>query len=170
MSMTKKQTRGTSPVEGERPVHSPVNSTSMLPRARDVSANPATILLVEDEISLRGLMRRILERGGYRVLEAEHGAAALACFATYVDAIDLVVSDIVMPTMGGREMAERLRALRPNSRLLFVSGFTGDEAMRRGIDVTDSAYLQKPFSPASLVAKIGEMLRGPAIEAETERL
>ena len=165
MSMTKKQTRGSSPVEGERPVHSPDNSTSMLPRARDVSANPATILLVEDEIALRGLMRRILERSGYRVLEAEHGAAALARCATYVGAIDLVVSDIVMPTMGGREMAERLRALRPNSRLLFVSGFTGRRSQcAEGSSSPDSAYLQKPFSPASLVAKIGEMLREPAIE------
>ncbi|HEY2898818.1 MAG TPA: response regulator [Gemmatimonadaceae bacterium] len=168
--MTKKQTRGSSPVEGERPVHSPDNSTSMLPRARDGSAEPATILLVEDEVALRGLMRRILERGGYRVLEAEHGAAALAHCATHAGTIDLVVTDIVMPTMGGREMAERLRALRPNSRLLFVSGFSGDEAIRQGIDLADAAYLQKPFSPASLVAKIGEMLREPAIVAQTERL
>jgi DNA-binding response OmpR family regulator len=109
-------------------------------------------------------MRRILERSGYRVLEAEHGAEALAQFETHDGAIDLVVSDIVMPTMGGREMAERLRAIRPESRLLFVSGFTDDEVMRQGVIVTDSAYLQKPFSPASLVAKIGEMLREPPTE------
>jgi two-component system cell cycle sensor histidine kinase/response regulator CckA len=148
-------------------VHAPENSAPMLPHSRTESDGPATILLVEDEVALRGLMRRILERSGYRVLEAEHGAEALAHCATHEGAIDLVVSDIVMPTMGGREMAERLRALRPHSRLLFVSGFSGDEAMRQGIDIAGSDYLQKPFSPASLVAKIGEMLRESAIEPES---
>ena len=149
-------------------VHAPPKSEPMLPRMRAESDDPATILLVEDEVALRGLMRRILERSGYRVLEAEHGVEALAHCATHEGAIDLVVSDIVMPTMGGREMAERLRALRPRSRLLFVSGFTGDEVMRQGLDITGSAYLQKPFSPALLVAKIGEMLREPAMDSESE--
>ena len=107
-------------------------------------------------------MRRILERSGYVVLEAEHGAQALEQCESHAGAIDLVVSDIVMPTMGGQEMAGRLRELRPNSRLLFVSGFTDDEVMQQGIILPGSAYLQKPFSPASLVAKIGEMLREPA--------
>lgn len=128
---------------------------------RTPSDSPPTILLVEDEAALRGLMRRILERSGYTVLEAEHGAQALEQCARHVGAIDLVVSDIVMPTMGGREMADRLRVLRPESQLLFVSGFTDDEVLREGIVITGSAYLQKPFSPASLVAKIGEMLRAP---------
>ena len=130
--------------------------------ARTPSGSPPTILLVEDETALRGLMRRILERSGYKVLEAEHGAQALDQCAQHEGAIDLVVSDIVMPTMGGREMADRLRVLRPDSQLLFVSGFTDDEVLRQGIVITGSAYLQKPFSPASLVAKIGEMLRAPA--------
>jgi two-component system cell cycle sensor histidine kinase/response regulator CckA len=142
-------------------VQAPATSRPVVPRTRTAPETPATILLVEDEIALRGLMRRILERSGYRVLEAEHGAEALARFETHDGAIDLVVSDIVMPTMGGREMAERLRAICPESRLLFVSGFTDDEVMRQGVIVTDAAYLQKPFSPASLVAKIGEMLREP---------
>jgi two-component system cell cycle sensor histidine kinase/response regulator CckA len=145
-------------------VQAPAESRPVVPRARTLPESAATILLVEDEIALRGLMRRILERNGYRVLEAEHGAEALAQFETHDGAIDLVVSDIVMPTMGGREMAERLRAIMPQSRLLFVSGFTDDEAMRQGVIVTDSAYLQKPFSPASLIAKIGEMLHEPAAE------
>ena len=150
-------------------VQAPDQSLSMPPLVRAESTDPATILLVEDELALRGLMRRILERSGYRVLEAEHGAEALAQCASHRGAIDLVVSDIVMPTMGGRELAERLRALRPHSRLLFVSGFTDDEVMRQGIDLTGSAYLQKPFSPTSLMAKIGEMLRAPAVEAEPEQ-
>jgi two-component system cell cycle sensor histidine kinase/response regulator CckA len=147
-------------------VQGPVESRPAVPRPRTAPESPATILLVEDEIALRGLMRRILERSGYRVLEAEHGAEALAQVETHDGAIDLVVSDIIMPTMGGREMAERLRELRPESRLLFVSGFTDDEMVRQGVIVAGSAYLQKPFSPASLVTKIGEMLREPISESQ----
>jgi len=119
----------------------------------------ATILLVEDEVALRGLVKRILERSGYFVLEAEHGAQALERSSSHDGEIDLVVTDVVMPTMGGREMAVRMRALRPDSRFLFVSGFTDDEVMREGIIAPGSSYLQKPFSPAALVAKVGEMLR-----------
>jgi two-component system cell cycle sensor histidine kinase/response regulator CckA len=137
---------------------------------RTPSDSPPTILLVEDETALRGLMRRILERSGYKVLEAEHGAQALEQCDLHEGAIDLVVSDIVMPTMGGREMADRLRVIRPNSQLLFVSGFTDDEVLRQGIVITGSAYLQKPFSPASLVAKIGEMLRAPGQMPESPKL
>lgn len=147
-------------------VEPPAETRHVVHLERTASDRPATILLVEDEIALRGLMRRILERSGYKVLEAEHGAQALERCETHQGAIDLVVSDIVMPTMGGREMAERLRVIRPNSALLFVSGFTDDEVLRQGIVITGSAYLQKPFSPTSLVAKIGEMLQGPATEPE----
>ena len=146
----------------------PVRPHTVTPRVRVERHGPATILLVEDEVALRSLMRRILERSGYRVLEAEHGAAALAQCESHDGEIDLVVSDIVMPTMGGREMAERLHAMRPHSRVLFVSGFTDDEVLRQGIIINGSAYLQKPFSPASLVAKIGELLRERATEPELD--
>jgi two-component system cell cycle sensor histidine kinase/response regulator CckA len=129
---------------------------------------PATILLVEDEAALRGLMKRLVERGGYLVLEAENGAEALEQCEKHAGAIDLVVSDIVMPMMGGREMADRMRMLRPQSKLLFVSGFTDDEVMRQDIDIAGSAYLQKPFSPAALMAKIGEMLRDVPAEPPGE--
>ena len=144
------------------PANRPVTAHAELSAELATSRSPATILLVEDETALRGLMRRILERSGYIVLEAEHGAQALERCKLHEGAIDLVVSDIVMPTMGGREMADQMRVLRPDSQLLFVSGFTDDEVMREGIDITGSAFLQKPFSPASLVAKIGEMLQVPA--------
>jgi two-component system, cell cycle sensor histidine kinase and response regulator CckA len=120
----------------------------------------ATILLVEDEDSLRALMRRILERSGYQVVEARNGADALERSGASDGAIDLVVTDLVMPTMGGREMAELLLANRPLTRVLFVSGFTDDDVVRRGIIAPGTSYLQKPFAPAALVAKIGEMLRG----------
>jgi two-component system cell cycle sensor histidine kinase/response regulator CckA len=142
-------------------VQAPVPGRPVVHAERTAPQSPATILLVEDEVALRSLMRRILERSGYVVLEAEHGAQALERCESHDGAIDLVVSDIVMPTMGGQEMANRLRELRPSSRLLFVSGFTDDEVMQQGIIIPGSAYLQKPFSPASLVEKIGEMLREP---------
>jgi PAS domain S-box-containing protein len=143
-------------------VEAPVAAEKVVRSDRTAPASPATILLVEDERALRGLMRRILERSGYVVLEAEHGAQALERCESHEGAIDLVVSDLVMPTMGGREMADKLRATRPNSRLLFVSGFTDDEVMQQGIISDGSAYLQKPFSPMSLVAKISEVLGEPA--------
>ena len=143
-------------------VEAPAAARPVVHPERTAPESPATILLVEDESALRGLMRRILERSGYVVLEAEHGAQAIERCVSHEGAIDLVVSDIVMPTMGGREMANRLRVVRPNSRLLFVSGFTDDEVMQQGIIIPGSAYLQKPFSPVSLVAKIQEMLREPA--------
>jgi two-component system cell cycle sensor histidine kinase/response regulator CckA len=143
-------------------VEAPVEATRVAHPERSAPDKPPTILLVEDETALRGLMRRILERNGYNVLEAEHGAQALERYALHDGPIDLVVSDIVMPTMGGREMAERMRVLRPGSQLLFVSGFTDDEVLRQGIVITGSAYLQKPFFPASLIAKIEEMLGAPA--------
>ncbi|HMI57014.1 MAG TPA: response regulator, partial [Gemmatimonadaceae bacterium] len=145
-------------------VEAPVAARPIVHPERSSPQAPATILLVEDESALRSLMRRIMERSGYVVLEAEHGAQALDRCESHEGAIDLVVSDIVMPTMGGQEMAHRLREVRPNSRLLFVSGFTDDEVMQQGMIIPGSAYLQKPFSPASLVAKIGEMLRDPATE------
>ena len=145
-------------------VEAPLAARPVVHPERSSPQSPATILLVEDETALRSLMRRIMERSGYVVLEAEHGAQALERCESHEGAIDLVVSDIVMPTMGGQEMAHRLREIRPSSRLLFVSGFTDDEVMQQGIIIPGSAYLQKPFSPASLVAKIGEMLREPAAD------
>jgi CheY-like chemotaxis protein len=148
-------------------VEAPVATRPVARPERTAPQRPATILLVEDESALRSLMRRILERSGYVVLEAEHGAQALEKCESHEGAIDLVVSDIVMPTMGGQEMANRLREVRPNSRLLFVSGFTDDEVMHQGIIISGSAYLQKPFSPTALVAKIGEMLREPPAGPQT---
>ncbi|MBA2685452.1 MAG: response regulator [Gemmatimonadaceae bacterium] len=151
-------------------VAAPAKPPRVVHYERTSSGSTPTILLVEDETTLRGLMRRILERSGYTVLEAAHGAQALEKCELHEGAIDLVVSDIEMPTMGGREMAQRMRMLRPNSQLLFVSGFTDDEAMRQGIVSTGSAYLQKPFAPALLVAKIAEMLKAPVGKLELPAL
>jgi signal transduction histidine kinase/ActR/RegA family two-component response regulator len=142
-------------------VEAPAQTRAVARAESTAPDHAATILLVEDEGALRSLMRRILERRGYEVLEAENGAQAIERCTTYEGAIDLVVSDILMPTMGGREMAARLRVVRPLSRLLFVSGFSDDEAVQEAVLSAGSAYLQKPFLPATLVAKVEEILREP---------
>jgi two-component system, cell cycle sensor histidine kinase and response regulator CckA len=125
-----------------------------------------TLLLVEDEDLLRGLVRRVLERHGYAVLEASDGGEALALCERHPGVIHLVVSDVVMPGMGGRELAEQLSALRPGLQVLYVSGYTDDDIVRHGLLDPRMAYLQKPFTPDALARKIREVLdHGSGIKA-----
>ncbi len=119
------------------------------------------LLLVEDEEPVRRLARRILERQGYTLLEARHGANALRVASTYEGEIHGVVSDVVMPEMNGRTMAERLSVIRPNVRVLFVSGYTDDDIIRRGLLDPRMAFLQKPFTAQSLAMAVRDMLDGP---------
>jgi CheY-like chemotaxis protein len=114
-----------------------------------------TILLAEDEPPLRRLVRRALQQNGYTVLEAGNGAEALAAVEAYGETVHMLVTDVVMPTMGGPELAERLTALLPGLRVLFVSGYTKDDAVLRGCP-----FLAKPFTPAKLVRKVREVLGG----------
>src|SRR5207237_157769 len=104
-----------------------------------------TILLVEDEESLRSLLRELLESFGYAVLEAGHGADALRVAEQYAAAIDLLLSDIVMPQMTGRELAERLARLRPGLKVLFMSGYAAGGAPQHEIPA-EAAYIEKPFT------------------------
>ncbi|MBC8090305.1 MAG: PAS domain S-box protein [Phycisphaerae bacterium] len=117
-----------------------------------------TILIVEDEEAVRKIAKLALESHGYTVIEASSGAAALALVGTYAKPIDLVVSDVVMPGMSGRELSVELRKIRPDFRLLFISGYTDDAVVRHGIVKADDAFLQKPFSPQSLARKVREVL------------
>jgi len=117
-----------------------------------------TVLLVEDEVSLRNACRRVLERGGLRVIEARHGADGLRRWAEHGGAIDAVVTDLVMPEMGGRELAEALRRERPDLPVLFVSGYTDDPLARRAIEDPSVTFLAKPFAPADLLATVRGML------------
>ena len=119
------------------------------------------ILLVEDELSVRVIARRILESAGYGVVEAANGVEALRHIEARPDAFALVVTDLVMPEMGGRELADRVRALCPASRVLFMSGYTEDPTLRRnGRAASDRAglFLQKPFTTDSLTRKVSEAL------------
>ena len=113
-----------------------------------------TILLVEDEESVRGLVSSVLRSHGYRVLEAADGMAALNTAEQCPGPIALVVTDVVMPHMNGRIVVERLRAARPGTKALFISGYTEDDVLRCGLSEDHSAFLAKPFSPNDLVKKV----------------
>ncbi len=110
------------------------------------------MLLTEDDDAIRALSRRILEREGYTVLEARDGREAIRVAAGYPSRIDLLVSDMVMPNAGGAELFTELRLLRPDLRVLFVSGYTDDDFIRRGLKDSASAFLQKPFTAHALAA------------------
>jgi PAS domain S-box-containing protein len=117
-----------------------------------------TVLLVEDEDHLRGLAVRILNAHGYTVLTAIDGADAVRQANEYANPIHLVVSDVVMPRMGGRLLSELLVSARPKVKVLFMSGYTDDDVMRRGILDRRTAFLEKPFTPEQLVSKVRQVL------------
>ena len=118
-----------------------------------------TVLLVEDDPLVRNVALRALESAGYTVLESGNGHGALAMAHSCDDEIDLLITDVVMPLMGGRELAQELSALHPKTSILFMSGYTDDAVVRHGIMDKDIEYLQKPFTPESLVRRVGEVLR-----------
>ena len=121
-----------------------------------------TILLVDDEKSLRKLGKRVLTEAGYRVLEASDGAMALRIAAEQVGEIDLVLTDVEMPTLGGRGMVDELHELSPGLRVLFMSGYTDNEILRRGIRKSETEFLQKPFTADSLRSAVRAVLMKPA--------
>lgn len=120
-----------------------------------------TVLLAEDEDAVRRLARRVLEREGFSVLEARDGQEALELVTAPGRRIDLVLSDVVMPRMGGRELVERCLAHFPGCRALLMSGYTDDEVVRREVLESRAAFLPKPFTPDALVQKVRETLEIP---------
>ncbi|HXU11833.1 MAG TPA: ATP-binding protein, partial [Candidatus Binatia bacterium] len=117
-----------------------------------------TILLVEDDEAVRGLAQLILEERGYRVLAASGGEEAERLVAGWEGPIHLLLSDVIMPGMNGREVADRLCPRRPEMRTIFMSGYTGDAVLRRGIVAEDSDFIQKPFTPTILAVKVRQVL------------
>jgi two-component system, cell cycle sensor histidine kinase and response regulator CckA len=117
-----------------------------------------TVLLVEDDEQVRTVASGILRRHGYRVLEARNGGEAVLLCEAHVRPIQLLISDVVMPHMNGPELARRLGAVRPEMKVLCMSGYTDDSIVRHGVMDSDIAYLQKPITPESLTRKVREVL------------
>jgi CheY-like chemotaxis protein len=117
-----------------------------------------TILLVEDEDAVRNLAREVLEVRGYTVLAAHHAGEALLMAERHSGPIHLLLTDVVMPHMGGRELSERVAALRPGMPVLYVSGYTDDEVLRHGVMEEEVAFLQKPFTAESLLDRVRGLL------------
>src|SRR6185436_12034666 len=143
------------PVEG---IAEPWEPSAPLPPAR---GGAETILLVEDEDAVRALATRALKERGYTVLPARDGRDALAALDRHVGEVDLVLTHVVMPGMGGKELAESLAASHPGTRLLFMTGYTDDTIVRQGILDPDVVLLHKPFTPSSLAQKVREVLDLP---------
>ncbi len=124
-----------------------------------------TILIAEDDDALRELARRMLQRYGYTILVASDAAEALIVAASYEGNIDLLLSDVVMPEGGGRVLAQEIRALRPSMKVVFMSGYTDDEIIRRGAIDPSTSFLPKPFSIDSLAAIVRTTLERSTAEA-----
>jgi PAS domain S-box-containing protein len=120
-----------------------------------------TVLVVEDAPAVRAVMRQVLKRQGYTVLDAPDGAEALRLAAEHTGPIQLLLTDLVMPVLGGRQLTEQLTELRPETKVLFTSGYTDDAVVRHGLLETGVAFLQKPFAPEVLARKVREVLNAP---------
>jgi two-component system cell cycle sensor histidine kinase/response regulator CckA len=121
-----------------------------------------TVLLVEDEAALRAVTRRILCGLGYKVLEARHGGDAVQISERYAGPIHLLITDVVMPVLGGRELARKIRSRRPDIPILFVSGYTDDELFRKGTLEPGAQLLRKPFLSSELARSARQLLRSSA--------
>jgi len=128
------------------------------PAAPPPAGRGETLLLVEDEDSVRDVVAEILEAHGYRVLVCRDGEEALAVAAAHEGAIDLMLSDVVMPGLNGRELAERIRPTRPAMKILFMSGYTQDAVVRQGVREGDVEFIAKPFRAAELAVRVREVL------------
>lgn len=128
--------------------------------ADDKMHNTDTILVVEDEDAMREVTRRILSRNAFGAIACSSGDEALARAEQYDGDLQLLLTDVVMPGMLGRELADRLRAVRPGIKVLYMSGYDHQALTTRGIIDPDIELIPKPFSEATLVAKLREMLDG----------
>jgi signal transduction histidine kinase/CheY-like chemotaxis protein len=143
-------------------VYLPRKSPSPQPAEREPPAaslrGSETILLVEDEEQVRHLLCTVLRRHGYQVLAAETSGDALLISEQHPGPIELLLTDVVMPRTSGRQLWERLAPLRPDMKVLFMSGYTDDAVVRHGVQSSELGFIQKPVSPATLLAKLRAVL------------
>jgi two-component system, cell cycle sensor histidine kinase and response regulator CckA len=123
-----------------------------------VPTGSETVLLVEDEDMLRTFTKQVLQKSGYTVLEARHGAEALDLYMDRLDTINLTVTDVIMPEMNGRQLAEQLLCRQPKMKILYMSGYTDNVISSTGLLEEGKAFIEKPFTPFSLAGKIRELL------------
>ena len=128
------------------------------PQAKPASPGSETVLVVEDDERVRALVSNILKKDGYRVLEAEHAEQAAEVAEGYHEPIDLLLTDVVMPGRNGRELAELIVRHRPATRVLFMSGYSNDAVLLRGVSATGAQFIQKPFTIDALTAKVRDVL------------
>jgi two-component system cell cycle sensor histidine kinase/response regulator CckA len=141
-------------------VEAPVEQRVARDTAGPVSGSE-TVLVVEDEAAVRVLIRRVLSRNGYHVLEAESGPAALRVLQRHGEPVDLLLTDVVMPGMSGRELADQLTAARPELHVLYMSGYTDEAIVHHGVLDPGVAFLEKPFTPDVLLRRLREVLGTP---------
>jgi len=132
--------------------------TREMPVARTSLGGTETILLVEDDAALRQLTARVLRDAGYTVLDPHTPTEAVLTGTHHEGSIDLLLTDVVMPQMTGRTVAELLVQQREGLRVLYMSGYTDDDVVRRGVLATDTEFLQKPFTPMELLQQVRAVL------------
>jgi two-component system, cell cycle sensor histidine kinase and response regulator CckA len=147
----------------------PTRESVAPPQEPPAARGSETLLVVEDEANVRDMAARVLEAQGYRVLQAGDGAEALELIGRYDGQVDLVLTDVAMPVLNGRQLAARLAELRPGLPVLFTSGYTDDDIVRRGLLESGRPFLQKPFSPDALAQRVRALL-DTARSASTEPL
>ena len=126
-------------------------------------SSPRLVLVVEDEPAIRELVRRTLEGAGLEVIEAENGRQALDIFALGGEPPKLVLSDVIMPVLNGRELSDALADIHPHVPVLFMSGYTGDDVLARSLLPETAPFIQKPFAPEELLSRVRRMLAGAPI-------
>jgi CheY-like chemotaxis protein len=134
------------------------------PDSQSIPRGTETILLVEDEKGVRELAREYLEMSGYSVIEAEDGHTALELAAMHAGPIQLLMTDVVMPGISGRELAVRVTKIRPGIKVLYMSGYTDQSVVHHGILETDAVLLQKPFTMVTLASKLRELLTAETVQ------
>jgi len=139
-------------------VDAPVDAAHEAPAVAPPAAGTETILVAEDEQMVRVLVRKVLEQAGYTVLLAGGGSEALQLAERHTGPIHLLVTDVVMPGMSGRELARQLVTKRAGTKVLFLSGYADDAVARHGVLEPGTAFMQKPFTPSALARRVREVL------------